>query len=443
MPRIRDRIAKELHSACLMNENSSPGQDKQFPFSRSAGENSDSESPKLSCDSDSEMSHSEMSHSDSNSSISSFETTSVPSASLNKELMCVLPTNEKYTYVVENFTKLPQQKFCGASTINFEVYVRVNLDDHNEVKQWVEALSEKTKCTYRVTRTYKPSMKKVTFKIDMHCQHFRKQLTNKQLSAKKVKPKTMLTGVKCKKTQCSSTLKITIHKPPKGKVQKYRGTHKAHVKFIFHHNHPIESAHVLGFRPVAEATKVTYTQLFSSGHSASSAHHHYEEEVLKEQGQGSIADNAINPGVQWVHRFYREWRCNIFGEENGKELFDRLREEVRLYNEQYSDVGGKAILQAYSETISEERGSESDSDDMKPQKPKKTKKVKSTQPFILALCTPLMSRVHEHVLQSAELIFCDSSSSLDRFNVSLFIISTSHPAGGLPLGVVITKKKVP
>ncbi len=130
----------------------------------------------------------------------------------------------------------------------------------NEAQEWVDALSEKTKCTYRVTRTYKHLMKRVCYKLDMHCHHFRKKLTQKKLSAQRKKTsKTMLSGVKCKKSQCPSTLKITILQPPKGKVQKYRGTHKAVIKLVFHHNHPIESAHVLGFRPVARQGKHMYT----------------------------------------------------------------------------------------------------------------------------------------------------------------------------------------
>ncbi len=36
------------------------------------------------------------------------------------------------------------------------------------------------------------------------------------------------------------------------------------------------------------------------------------------------------------------------------------------------------------------------------------------------------------------MIFCDSTSSLDRFNTSLFVLSTSNAIGGLPLGVIIT-----
>ena len=49
-----------------------------------------------------------------------------------------------------------------------------------------------------------------------------------------------------------------------------------------------------------------------------------------------------------------------------------------------------------------------------------------------------MSRVHEHIQKAGEMIFCDSTSTLARFNTSLFIVSTSHPAGGIPLAVIIT-----
>ena len=46
------------------------------------------------------------------------------------------------------------------------------------------------------------------------------------------------------------------------------------------------------------------------------------------------------------------------------------------------------------------------------------------QPLVLAICTPLMARVHEHVKQAGEIMFVDSSSSLDDFNNPMFILST-------------------
>ena len=49
-----------------------------------------------------------------------------------------------------------------------------------------------------------------------------------------------------------------------------------------------------------------------------------------------------------------------------------------------------------------------------------------------------MCRVHQYVQQAQEMVFCDSTPSLDRFNTSLFVISTANAIGGLPLGVIIT-----
>ena len=49
-----------------------------------------------------------------------------------------------------------------------------------------------------------------------------------------------------------------------------------------------------------------------------------------------------------------------------------------------------------------------------------------------------MARAHATIPQAAEIMFCDCTSSLDRFNTSLFILSTCHPAGGIPLGILMT-----
>ena len=62
----------------------------------------------------------------------------------------------------------------------------------------------------------------------------------------------------------------------------------------------------------------------------------------------------------------------------------------------------------------------------------------SEDPLILAICTPLMSRVRTLVQQASEVVYIDSSSSLDNYNKAVFVLSTSSAAGGLPLGVVVT-----
>jgi len=57
---------------------------------------------------------------------------------------------------------------------------------------------------------------------------------------------------------------------------------------------------------------------------------------------------------------------------------------------------------------------------------------------IVAICTPLMKRVHRFVIHSAELVFVDAGGNMDKHNMRVFLLMTYSVAGGLPLGVLIT-----
>ena len=43
-----------------------------------------------------------------------------------------------------------------------------------------------------------------------------------------------------------------------------------------------------------------------------------------------------------------------------------------------------------------------------------------------------------HIRQASELVYWDATASLDQYNSPTFITSTCTPAGGIPLGVMIT-----
>ena len=53
-----------------------------------------------------------------------------------------------------------------------------------------------------------------------------------------------------------------------------------------------------------------------------------------------------------------------------------------------------------------------------------------------------MARVHKSVPQSKEITFLDSTSSLDRYNLLIFLLSTCHAGGGLPQGVIIVSNEM-
>lgn len=124
------------------------------------------------------------------------------------------------------------------------------------------------------------------------------------------------------------------------------------------------------------------------------------------------------------------------GNDNGKGHFERLEHEIQVYNETWGEYGGKAKLQRFATSTVRDTDDKETHDDVPP-KVKRPKRARC-EPLILVICTPLMARAHATIPQSAEIMFCDCTSSLDRFNTSLLILSTCHPAGGIPLGILMT-----
>ena len=193
------------------------------------------------------------------------------------------------------------------------------------------------------------------------------------------------------------------------------------------HNHSITSAHAISFRPIATETREQFYTYFEQGHSLSSSiHHHSFNIAIKYEGrelqyQTALADRSINPLPKDIYYLYHKWRSEKHGKENGETMFNQLTKIIEEYNKEHAQIGGRAFLQQY-----EHKSTDS------PQK------IAASQPLVLAVCTPLMSRAHQPVKQAGELVYCGSTSSLDRYNCPTFIMSTCTSGGGIPLGVVIT-----
>ena len=74
------------------------------------------------------------------------------------------------THVVEIF------KISGETsqfhTTHFDATFCLNLDNKEAVYRWLVKFMESSKCTYRVTKTTHPAMKRVLLKYTYHCQHY-------------------------------------------------------------------------------------------------------------------------------------------------------------------------------------------------------------------------------------------------------------------------------
>ena len=117
---------------------------------------------------------------------------------------------------------------------------------------------------------------------------------------------------------------------------------------MWNHNHPLESAHALTFRPISKNTKEKFNHYFELGHSASSARHYHIQKLQIENTadtlQQVLADRSINPNDGDVQQQFRTWREKNYGKDSGKEMFDKLEELIEKYNNENKDKGGKAFF---------------------------------------------------------------------------------------------------
>ena len=123
-------------------------------------------------------------------------------------------------HVIESYQSKELETFPGAPGFAFETQVRINLKNEGEATEWLDKMQQHSHVTYRVTRTNKSGQCRVLCKLERHCQHFRKSLTEKQIAkaalAKSKKAKKPLTGmIRDKKTQCPSKLVLTVQIPTK------------------------------------------------------------------------------------------------------------------------------------------------------------------------------------------------------------------------------------
>ena len=105
----------------------------------------------------------------------------LPWKRLTIPLQTLLPNDHKYTYIIEHFQPISNEHYEGAPTHYFETGIRIDLSNED---QWIEDIMAHSVTTYPIKWSIKPGFKRVQCKLEMHCQNYRKPLTNKQKQAR-------------------------------------------------------------------------------------------------------------------------------------------------------------------------------------------------------------------------------------------------------------------
>ena len=186
---------------------------------------------------------------------------------LPKLLQPVLPKG--YTYVVEHLETLQSRGFVGAQTYPFRAQFRMSVTHADGAQSWLTSMMEHSQCTYRVTRTYKPEMKRVLYRVDMHCQHKQKQLSLKQLASKssRTSQKGLASELRKKKTNCLSTLIMTIENPVRKPIRQCHKQSTVYIQLLWSYCLTITTPYivltVLAFAPLHNIPKISSLSCFA------------------------------------------------------------------------------------------------------------------------------------------------------------------------------------
>jgi len=63
-------------------------------------------------------------------------------------LQSVIPSDEEYSYVIEECNELPAEGFSGAPSNRFTATMRINLNNGEEAKDWIGKMCNPSKRTY-------------------------------------------------------------------------------------------------------------------------------------------------------------------------------------------------------------------------------------------------------------------------------------------------------
>ena len=88
------------------------------------------------------------------------------------------------------------------------------------------------------------------------------------------------------------------------------------------HNHAVDIADGLRFRPISECTKEKYYDFFRQGHSPASAHLEYEIYLTYKEEPNLIADRSNN--LKLIYNLFDKWRKSNISVRSGKQLFTEL-----------------------------------------------------------------------------------------------------------------------
>lgn len=167
------------------------------------------------------------------------------------------------------------------------------------------------------------------------------------------------------------------------------------------------------YRDLGSDVKEKFIELFHRGHSPASALKCHKTDLLLQEGENYYkvaADGMLMPSYSIVCKLFEKEFSKRYGTISGDEMFGNLRDVLENY---VLNTGGKAT---FSHT-------------------------KDDKYYYVVICTAMMLRTHEKIIQASEVVMVDASGGVDKQRHRIYFLATPCVAGSLPLGIIITNSE--
>ena len=240
------------------------------------------------------------------------------------------------------------------------------LSSYQDVETFIEAYQNRSNETLRKVSPKRLSDKNI-YKVCYYyrCQHKTQyQPTMNPEHIRSLKP-----SKRMKNTNCPFSLSIRI-RHDHDNIETFKGR----IDLEWNHNHTVEAAQALSFKDISSESKERITSMFNNGYTPSLAYREFLKGIRRQLADdlelhAYLADRSKVPSRRDFNNLYTEYKKNRYGSKNLTEMFSVLNMRIKELRKQHEDYTFK--FQEFNEA--------------------------EDQPFILAVVTPLMKRVHGQV----------------------------------------------
>ena len=177
------------------------------------------------------------------------------------------------------------------------------------------------------------------------------------------------------------------------------------IQFLNTHNHNRDTQKALGDLRINNRTKQIFTDYFNTGFTGGQARRMNETKLLATGGIASLANSQLNPRRATVYYLWRKFNESSCG----------------------TVVGDGLINAVIKYSVSAECDGEI-----------KVKKLNNSgNKYIVVYVSNMMKRAHVMISWAKDIVFIDSTSSLDQSNCSLTMVMCESQIGAIPLGCII------